>query len=55
MHAEQGGKARIACGTIKPVASLFVEKSLQYVDGAGFSKYVFEILTAQPGVAYPLY
>ena len=41
MHAEHGGKARIACGTIKPVPSLYVEKLLQYVEGAGFSRYVF--------------
>ena len=38
MHAEDGGSARLACGTIKPVESLYVEKSLQYVQGAGFSR-----------------
>ena len=40
VHAENGGGGRLACGTIKPVASLYVEKTLQYVEGAGFSRLV---------------
>ena len=38
VHAENGGSARLACGTIKPVESLYVEKVLQFVEGAGFSQ-----------------
>ncbi|XP_068745226.1 uncharacterized protein [Montipora capricornis] len=41
VHAKNGGSARLACGTIKPVKSLYVEKSLQYVQGAGFSRKTF--------------
>ena len=40
MHAKNAGKARLACSTIKPVTSLYVEKTLQYVEGAQFSRYV---------------
>lgn len=38
VHAENGGSGRIACATITPVASLYVEKTLQSVEGAGFSR-----------------
>ena len=38
MHAENVGGARLACGTIKPVASSYVEKTLQHVEAAGFSR-----------------
>ena len=38
MHAENGGGSRLACATIKPVASLYVEKTLQNVEAATFSK-----------------
>ena len=38
VHAENGGSARLACGTIKLVESLYVEKSLEYVKGPGFSR-----------------
>ncbi|XP_078358914.1 uncharacterized protein LOC144643511 isoform X1 [Oculina patagonica] len=41
VHAENAGGARLACATIKPVASLYVEKTLQYVEGAGFSRMNF--------------
>lgn len=38
VHAENGGGARLGCGTIKPVASLHIEKTLQHVEAAGFSR-----------------
>ena len=38
VHAENGGGSRLACATIKPVASLYVEKTLQNVEAATFSK-----------------
>jgi len=38
VHAENGGGSRLACATIKPVASLYVEKILQHVEAATFSK-----------------
>lgn len=38
VHAENAGGARLACATIKPVASLYVEKTLQHVEAAGFSR-----------------
>ena len=38
VHAENAGGGRLACGTIKPVAALYVEKTLRYVEGAGFSQ-----------------
>ncbi|XP_068710245.1 uncharacterized protein [Montipora foliosa] len=38
VHAENGGSARLACGTIKLVESIYVEKSLEYVKGPGFSR-----------------
>ena len=38
VHAENGGGARLGCGTIKPVASLYIEKTLQHVEAAGFSR-----------------
>lgn len=37
VHAENAGKPRIACATIKPVDSLYAEKTLHNVEGAGFS------------------
>ena len=38
IHAENGGSSRLACATIEPVKSMYVEKSLPYVQVAGFSK-----------------
>jgi len=38
VHAENGGGSRLGCATIKPVASLYVEKTLQHVEAATFSK-----------------
>lgn len=38
VHAENGDGSRLACATIKPVASLYVEKTLQNVEAATFSK-----------------
>ncbi|XP_067035339.1 uncharacterized protein [Acropora muricata] len=41
IHAENGGSSRLACATIEPVKSMYVEKSLPYVQVAGFSKKTF--------------
>jgi len=38
VHAENGGGSRFGCATIKAVASLYVEKTLQHVEAATFSK-----------------
>ena len=38
VHSENGGGSRLACATIKPVDSLYVEKTLQHVEAATFSK-----------------
>ena len=38
VHAENAGAARLACASITPVPSLYIEKTLKYVKGATFSK-----------------
>ena len=38
VHAENAGAARLACATIKPVDSLYVEKTLHYVEETTFSR-----------------
>jgi len=38
VHAENGGGSRFGFATIKPMASLYVEKTLQHVEAATFSK-----------------
>lgn len=41
VHAENAGAARLACASITPVPSLYIEKTLKYVKGATFSKVTF--------------
>lgn len=41
VHAENAGGARLACASITPVPSLYVEKTLKYVKGATFSRVNF--------------